>query len=496
MRRPRRSAAPACRRAWPTGFWWGADPVPHRRPRQGQVIDGFTLGAPLREGGMASIFEVTHPDHSMPLLMKLPHLDGLDPAHIVSFEMEQMILPRLTGPHVPEFVAAKGFEAPNPYLVMERIPGASLLTRLRELPLPLDEVAAIGAKVALALASLHRQRVSHLDVKPANILFRRTPDGLRGDAVLVDFGLSHHGKLPDLIEEEFRIPYGTAPYMAPEQAMGQRSEPRSDLFALGVLLYQLATGFLPFGEPLHLRAVRHRLWRDPVPPRRLRPEIRPWMQEVILRCLEVDPARRHPTAAQLAFDLRNPEAVRLGPRAARTRRDSWLKLLERRFNRDRSLRTGRPAVTSHAAPIVAVAVDLREQTAPLAEALRTSVGNVLRTLPGARVACLNVLLDGYIRGDAPHDSAGRSARVQRLAELRHWAAPLGLEEGQITFHVLEGSSAAEALLEYAEANGVDHVVMGARANSMLRTMLGSVSGEVAARAPCSVTVVRAREMPA
>ncbi|HEY8609835.1 MAG TPA: bifunctional serine/threonine-protein kinase/universal stress protein [Roseomonas sp.] len=465
----------------------------HRRPRQGETIDGFLLGAPMHEGGMASIFEAMHPDHSIPLLIKLPHLDGTDAAHIVSFEMEQMILPRLTGPHVPRFVAAAGFEAPRPYLVMERIPGPSLLPRLRHLPLPAEEVAAIGAKVALALAELHRQRVSHLDVKPANILFRQTPDGLRGEAVLVDFGLSHHGHLPDLIEEEFRIPYGTAPYMAPEQAMGQRSDPRSDLFALGVVLYQLATGVLPFGEPLHLRAVRRRLWRDPVPPRRLRPDIPPWMQELILRCLEVDPARRHPTAAQLAFDLRNPEAVRLGPRAARSHRDGWLKVLERRFNRDRTPRTGRAAVTAHASPIVAVAVDLREQTAPLAEALRASVGNVLRTLPGARVACLNVLLDGYLTGDAPHDRAGRSARVQRLAELRHWAAPLGLEEGRITFHVLEGSGAAEALLEYAEANGVDHVVMGARANSMLRSVLGSVSGEVAARAPCSVTVVRARE---
>jgi len=467
--------------------------VPLRRPRSGDTVDGFALGRALHEGGMSSIFEVTHPEHPFPLLMKLPHLEGGDAAQIVSFEMEQMILPRLTGPHVPRFVAAAGFDV-QPYLAMERIPGPSLLLRLRELPLPVQEVATIGAKVAVALAALHRQRVSHLDVKPANILFRPTPDGLRGDAVLVDFGLSHHGRLPDLIEEEFRIPYGTAPYMAPEQALGQRSEPRSDLFALGVLLYQFTTGQLPFGDPQHLSAVRKRLWRDPVPPRRLRPDCPPWLQEVILRCLEVDPARRQPSAAQLAFDLRNPEAVRLTPRAEKRRRDGWLKVLERRVNTDRSPRQGRAAATAHAAPIVAVAVDLREQTLPLAEALRASVGNVLHTLPGARVACLNVLLDRYVAGDSPHDQKGRSTRVQRLVELRHWAEPLGIEEGRITFHILEGSSAAAPLLEYAEANGVDHIVMGARANSMLRTVLGSVSGEVAARAPCSVTVVRAREV--
>jgi len=472
--------------------------VPHRRPRQGQTIDGFTLGRPTHEGGMSSIFEVTHPDldageDAVPLLMKLPHLDGTDAAHIVSFEMEQMILPRLTGPHVPRFVSAAGFDRPHPYLVMERIPGGSLLGRLRDLPLPVEEVAAIGAKVALALAALHRQRVAHMDVKPANIVFRPTPDGLRGDAVLVDYGLAHHGRLPDLIAEEFRLPYGSAPYMSPGQAMGRRDDPRSDLFSLGVVLYQLATGQLPFGEPLHLRAVRQRLWRDPHPPRRLNPAIPPWLQETILRCLEVEPARRHPSAAQLAFDLRNPEAVRLTPRAKRARRDGWLKVLERRVNTDRTLGpNSKPAPTAHAAPIIAVAIDLREGSPILAEALRASLRNLLLSLPGARVALLNVLVGGVL-GDMPHDDEGRSARVQRLVELQHWAAPLALEEGRITFHVLEGSSAANALLDYAAANGVDHVVMGARANSVMRTVLGSVSGEVAARAPCSVTVVRARE---
>ncbi|WP_424137998.1 protein kinase domain-containing protein [Roseomonas chloroacetimidivorans] len=465
-----------------------------RQPRPGDVLDGFTLGAPIHEGGMSAIFGATHPDHPFPLLVKLPFVHLGDPAQIVSFEMEQMILPRLTGPHVPRFIASAGFEAPQPYLAMERIPGPSLLARQRELPLPVEEVVTIGAKVALALADIHRQRVSHLDIKPANILFRPTPDGLRGDAVLVDYGLSHHGRLPDLIEEELRIPYGSAPYMAPEQALGQRSDPRSDIFALGVLLYQFVTGVLPFGEPLHLRAVRRRLWRDPVPPRRLRPEIPPWLQEIILRCLEVDPARRHPTANQLAFDLRNPEAVRLTPRATRKSRDGWLTVLERWVNRERTPRYGRHAATAHTYPIVAVALDLRDQSPALAEAIRNSVSNVLRTLPGARVACLNVLLtSALLPGDAPLDQAGRSARIQRLAELRHWAGPLGLEEDRITFHVLEGSSAADALLEYAEANGVDHVVMGARANSMLRSVLGSVSGEVAAKAPCNVTVVRTRE---
>ena len=120
---------------------------------------------------MALLWEATHPDHpARRMLMKVPRLfEGEDPAAIVSFEMEQMILPRLSGPHVPRFVAAAGFET-QPYLVMERVPGTSLLPRLQELPLPPEEVAAIGARVATALDALHRQHVVHLDVKPSNIL--------------------------------------------------------------------------------------------------------------------------------------------------------------------------------------------------------------------------------------------------------------------------------------------------------------------------------------
>ena len=85
-----------------------------------------------------------------------------------------------------------------------------------------------------------------------------------GECVLIDFGLSHHNQLPDLLQEEFRLPYGTAPYMAPERLLGVRDDPRSDLFSLGVLLYFFTTGERPFGESETLRGMRRRLWRDPL----------------------------------------------------------------------------------------------------------------------------------------------------------------------------------------------------------------------------------------
>src|SRR5450631_2114183 len=246
----------------------------------GVIVDGFRLEEIAHLGGMATLWRVSRPGTTTPMLMKVPKIgEGADPAAIVSFEMEQMILPRLSGTHVPKFIAAGDFAA-QPYIVMEAIPGTTLLPRLPELPLPYAEVAKIGLKIATALDDLHRQHVVHLDIKPSNIMFRPT-----GEAVLLDYGLSHHDRLPDLMQEEFRLPFGTAPYMSPEQLRGIRDDRRSDLFALGVR---------PFGEIETLRGMRRRLWRDPVPPRGLRADYAPWLQEIVLRCLEIEPAWRYP----------------------------------------------------------------------------------------------------------------------------------------------------------------------------------------------------------
>lgn len=449
-------------------------------------IDGFTLAETLHEGGMAMLYRVTRSEDDPSMLMKVPRLrEGEDPAAIVSFEMEQMIMPRLRGPHVPRFIAMGGFEA-HPYIVMERIEGGTLGSRLREAPMPAEVLAPIGAAIADALDDLHHQHVVHLDVKPANILFRAT-----GEAVMVDYGLAHHEHLPDLMAEEFRLPYGTVPYMAPEQALGIRNDPRSDIFALGAVLYQYATGDLPFGEPQHLRGVKRRLWRDPVPPRRRRPSIPPWLQEVILRCLEVRPDRRYPTAAQLAFDLRHPDQIALTERATKKRRDGFLTVLRRRLQPETAgPRAFAAARQMNSAPIIAVAIDFSLTDERLEGALRDHIVRMLPSRPGARVACLNVLKTALLTMDSTLDDQGRNRHVQRLVELRHWARPIGLDEGRMTFHVLEAADAGDAILDYARANRVDHLVLGARASSLSRRLLGSVSGKVAAEAPCNVTVVR------
>ncbi|MFN8984125.1 MAG: serine/threonine protein kinase [Alphaproteobacteria bacterium] len=455
------------------------------------VIDGFTLGPLLHRGGMASLYEVTHPDWpDLPMLMKLPKLkSGEDPAAIVSFEMELMILPRLTGPHVPRCIATKGFET-TPYMVMERIEGASLLPLLKQLPLPIEDVAEIGHGVALALDDLHRQNVVHLDIKPSNVLRRSD-----GAVVLADFGLAHHAKLPDLMQEEFRLPYGTAPYMAPEQVMGVRGDPRSDLFALGVLLCFFTTGERPFGDPQSLKGLKRRIWRDPQPPIALRPDCPAWFQEIILRCLEVEPARRYPNAAQLAFDLTHQDQVALTLRAAKRKRDGWAAVLRRRFNPEAWPVFRLPssvALQQSQAPIIVVAVDLNNAEAGLAENLRDAVRRILPSLPGARLACLNVQRTSLIGLDEDTDKAGHNRHALAIAALKHWAQPLGLKDEAVTFHVLEAVGVASAILEYAAENRVDHILLAARPPSARRRWLGSVSAEVAEKAECSVTVVRPR----
>src|SRR5215218_10228696 len=459
----------------------------------GAQLDGFTIGERVHQGGMATLWTVTHPGITVPLLMKVPRIsEGEDPAAIVSFEMEQMIVPRLAGRHVPLCFGSGDF-ASQPYVVIERIPGRTLYDRLGDLPLAYEEAREIAGKIATALADLHRQNVIHHDIKPSSIMFRDS-----GEAVLIDFGLSHHTQLPDLLQEEFRLPYGTAPYMAPERLLGVRDDPRSDLFSLGVLLYFFTTGERPFGETETLRGMKRRLWRDHYPPRQLKGDYPPWLQEIVLRCLEIQPVWRQPTASQLAFELAHPEQVKLTARSERLQRDRLTTAWRRRFNHELTQPKPKSDVAAQLAsgPIVVVALDTEEGSGTLNECLRRTAAQLLQTLPSARLACLNVLRLGRITIDRTLDEQGNNKHIDRLVALRHWASPLKLDESRLSAHVLEAVDPAAAILEFCEVNHVDHVIIGARQGSFRRTLLGSVSAKVASEAACTVTVVRPPRMAA
>jgi serine/threonine protein kinase len=466
-----------------------------KRLEPGTELDGFCIGNCLHAGGMAHIYEVSYADQRpapFPMVMKVPRMTAGDGAeNIVGFEVEHQLLQVLHGRHVPRFVAA-GDLVTLPYLVMEHVPGQTLQhlldahTEQRTRPSP-QEIAQLGAAVARAAHSLHQQNTCHLDLKPANVLIH--PDG---HAVLLDFGLSCHAHYPDLLAEELRKAVGSPAWIAPEQVVGVRGDPRSDIFAIGVMLYELATGELPFGNPATDGGMRQRLWMDPPPPRRLRPETPAWLQEVVLRCLEPVAAQRYPSASHLAFDLENPEHVKITARGQQLRGTSFFTHLKR-WVRAAGMHyqpSPLPSQQIEEVPILMVAVPHHEASDATLYSLRQAVARSLGLRPGARLAVVTVISPNQT-SSTESASSETSLHRQYLTLLRQWAQPLNLEGHQTSYHVLEASDVANALVRYAEGNQVSMIVMGAATHGLqMQRFVATVPIKVAMDAPCTVILVK------
>ena len=238
-----------------------------------------------------------------------------------------------------------------------------------------------------------------------------------------------------------------------------------------------------------MRNVRRRVWRDPVPPRALREAIPPALQEIILRCLEPLPDARYARADDLMFDLRHPDLVVLTERAERTQPSDFRTTLRRRLRAAKTMRDILASATRSPprAPIILVAVSLRPGLEAVRQALLEAAASVLANMPGARLACVNVIPTSLIAVDENVDAAGDNIHVQRLVELRGWAQPLQLPKGKITYHLLEARNVAAAVLDFARSNKVDHLIVGAPVG---RSSSAKVSARITAEAPCTVTVVR------
>ena len=440
----------------------------------GTEIDGFRLGERVHVGSMAAIYRLEGSRGPLPLVMKIPRLGaGERSANVVSYEQCRMVLGALAqSVHHPTLVAYGDVET-TPYLVMEHIAGTRLDRWIERAPLEAQETARIGHALALALHEIHRQDVVHLDLKATNVLYRAS-----GEATLIDFGLSCHRHLPDLLAAEFHTPVGNWVTMAPEQIVGERSDPRSDLFAIGALLYELATGKRPFGTPNSVAQLKQRLYRDPVPPRAIVPATAPWLQEVILHCLEIDAAERYQSAAQLAFDLANPGQVALGERAERRARSGSVARVRRWLKAREFVASAPPPPATDVTPlpVIVVAISAEETGEPFFEALRRATRRRIDVDGRCRVACMTVVPPATVLTD--DTPTGR--HIKQLVMLRRWAKPLGLPEERLTYHVLESAEPAVALLDYAAVNEVEEILMG----------WGTDASQVSSRAPCSVTIVR------
>ena len=307
---------------------------------------------------------------------------------------------------------------------------------------------------------MHAQDVIHLDLKPENVMLRPS-----GEAVLLDFGFARHARYPDLLGEEQHFAAGSAAYVSPEQLQDDRSDPRSDLYALGVLLYELATGTQPFGEPADARrACATGCGASRCRRARCNADVPPWLQEVILHCLEHDAAARYQSAAHVALDLRHPEQVVTVGAGATDRGAGLLPAVEAmvaRAARRRSPladeRRSRPR-----AVVILVAVDTEhpddERHSPLQWTTR-------------QIVSLNPRVSADVRIGDPQRAAGRRAAPSsrpRPASIsstrcgcRHWVEPLKLAPSRVSLHVVEAANAADTLLELARANHVDLIVLGA-----------------------------------
>lgn len=181
--------------------------------------------------------------------------------------------------------------------------------------------------------------------------------------------------------------------MSPEQLQDDRSDPRSDLYALGVLLYELATGEQPFGDPRTLAGMRDRLWRAPVPPRAINAAIPPWLQEIILHCLEHDATARYQSAAHVALDLRNPDQIALSARAQRTEAPGFLPQLRRwwRARRDadrRWLSERRPGAR---VVVILVAIDPEHPDDERHSPLQWTTRQIVSLNPEHRLMCVSAI---------------------------------------------------------------------------------------------------------
>jgi nucleotide-binding universal stress UspA family protein len=459
----------------------------------GETVDGFVIGDCLHKGGNGYVYRVRAPadrDPGFALLIKVPGVGPGEPTlGVVSFEIEQTILPQLSGSHVPR-VAAVGEDAMRPYIVMEEIVGEGLAALVARAPLGAEELARVGAALADALQSVHRQQVIHLDVKPENFILRDS-----GEAVLLDFGFARHARYPDLLAETKTFAAGSAAYVSPEQLQGNRSDPRSDIFALGALLYELATGEPPFGEPATFGGMRDRLWRLPSPPRSLAPSLPPPLQEIILHCLETRADQRYATAAHVAFDLRHPDQVQLTRRAEWTagaglgrQLRSWWR------SRDTAVPVAAPPAVAGHAPVILVAVDTEHPDDERHPALRRATQALVAMNAEFRLMFVSAIEAAALGEGARLEDTASGKHLDHRNRLRMWVAPLKLPASRTSLHVVESANPAETLLDLARANHVDLIVLGAPGPSdRALAWWRSVASTVTANAPCSVHVVRTPE---
>jgi serine/threonine protein kinase len=271
----------------------------------GRTLSHYQIEERLGAGGMGEVYRARDEKLYREVALKVLPAGALaDEESRRRFRKEAMVLSRLSHPHIAtllDFDSADGID----FLVMELVVGPTLEHELRRGPLAEKEVVRLGSQLARALVAAHAQGVIHRDLKPSNLLL--TPDGL---LKVLDFGVARlerrdvapAGDTPST-QTVTGLVVGSPPYMAPEQLMGKAIDARTDLYAAGACLYELATGKRPYGERLGPQLTEAILHETPVPPWALNRAVTPGLGALILKCLDKEPGLRYQTAKELLVDL-------------------------------------------------------------------------------------------------------------------------------------------------------------------------------------------------
>jgi len=270
----------------------------------GDQLDHYRIEGLVARSGMASIYRATDTRDGRPVAIKIPHpeMEG-DPLFFDRFRREEDIGSTLDHPGIMKVF--KDEDRGRVYLVMEWVDGRLLRQILNESKkLPPERALRIALGVCSALDYIHSHGVVHRDLKPENIMV----DG-QDRIKLIDFGLAGKSGARRLTFAKLTQAMGTPDYISPEQVKGKRGDGRSDIYALGVMLYEMLTGETPFKGPNPFAIMNDRLLNNPIPPRELNPDISPELQEIIYRAIERDPKNRYARAREMALDLEHPEKV-------------------------------------------------------------------------------------------------------------------------------------------------------------------------------------------
>jgi len=280
----------------------------------GRTLSHYRILEQIGAGGMGVVFRARDERLERDVALKVLPVGVIsDAATRARFRREALALSRLNHPHIGvihDFDTADGTD----FLVMEYVSGRTLAARIAEGPLPVLEAVRIAREIAEALEEAHERGTIHRDLKPENILLSQ-----KGWVKVMDFGLA---KLLDPVGVTTAtvggddLGAGTLPYMAPEQLLGKGADPRTDLFALGAVLYEMLTGGRPFAERLPTALVNEILTREPRRPRAVRPEVPPRLEQIVMKALEKDPAQRYPSAQIFASDLRSSHVETASPASA------------------------------------------------------------------------------------------------------------------------------------------------------------------------------------